>query len=156
MSRNWTGINLDKEFPHRITWHQELKHFTCIGKLWPFNGNHSHQNYVLARGLLLWKKCADFELIPQTNKLIFIILFQKATWPRIHLSLKQMFWKYVLKCVKLTLWQQHFLRKGKYCYLEASVFISLFKYYTRFIVPVFYIRLLIRKLKSTFQIVKYL
>lgn len=67
-----------------------------------------------------------------------------------------MFWKYALKCVKLTLPQQHFLLKGKYCYLEASVFISLFKYYTRFIAPVFYIRLLIRKLKSIFQIVKYL
>lgn len=32
----------------------------------------------------------------------------------------------------------------------------LFKYYTRFIFPVFYIRLLIRKLKSIPQIVKHL
>lgn len=67
-----------------------------------------------------------------------------------------MFWKYALKCVKPSLPQQHFLQKGKYFYLEASVFISLFKYYTRFIIPVFYIRLLIRKLKSIPQTVKYL
>lgn len=96
-------------------------------------------------------KWADFDLIPQTNILIFTILFQRAKWTITFLSLKQTFWKYVLNYVKLTL-PQHFLQKGKWCYLEDSVFISLFKYYTRVIVPLLISRILIRNVKSIFHI----
>lgn len=46
---------------------------------------------------------------------------------------------------------------GRQVLLSGSFSIYLlFKYYTRFIIPVFYIRLLIRKLKSIPQTVKYL